>query len=245
MFQFEEVTQVYFGNPSLYASKDYNLDLKWELFPSNSEVIGLGVFGKYIQDPINDVTVNSATNDISYVNTGDSAKAFGAEFELRKDLFSSEKEAAEAFLKTNLSFGLNVSYLHTNQELDGDKVIEETTAADILALSIDFTNESDRLSGASGLLINGDLSFSKQFTEDKDLMAIYALGTEGKGNLVDKAVATLDVVFKASLNKHLSIGLNGMNLLNPDIVRSQEVQNINVLTYNKGTNVNLSLSYNF
>ena len=255
LFQFEEVTQVYFGNPSLYASKDYNLDLKWELFPSNSEVIGLGIFGKYIQDPINDVTVNSATNDISYVNTGDSAKAFGAEFELRKDLFSSEKETAEAFLKTNLSFGLNVSYLHTNQELDGDKVIEETTAADILALSIDFTNESDSLSGASDLLINGDLSFSKQFAEDKDLMAtvafnyfsdrIYALGTEGKGNLVDKAVATLDVVFKASLNKHLSIGLNGMNLLNPNIVRSQEVQNVDVLTYKKGTNVNLSLSYNF
>ena len=139
--------------------------------------------------------------------------------------------------------------------MDGDKVIEETTAADILALSIDFTNESDSLSGASDLLINGDLSFSKQFAEDKDLMAtvafnyfsdrIYALGTEGKGNLVDKAVATLDVVFKASLNKHLSIGLNGMNLLNPNIVRSQEVQNVDVLTYKKGTNVNLSLSYNF
>ena len=70
-------------------------------------------------------------------------------------------------------------------------------------------------------------------------------GTEGKGNLVDKAVATLDIVFKASLNKHLSIGLNGMNLLNPNIVRSQEVQNVDVLTYKKGTNVNLSLSYNF
>jgi len=36
-----------------------------------------------------------------------------------------------------------------------------------------------------------------------------------------------------------------MNLLNPNIVRSQEVQNVDVLTYKKGTNVNLSLSYNF
>ncbi|MCW1954111.1 MAG: carboxypeptidase-like regulatory domain-containing protein [Flavobacteriia bacterium] len=255
LFQFEEVTQVYFGNPTLYASTDYNIDLKWELFPKASEIIALGVFGKYIQNPINDVTVNSATNDISYVNTGDSAKVFGAEFEIRKDLFKSEKETTDDYLKTNLSFGFNASYLYSNQELDADKVIRETTAADILALSIDFTNSSDKLSGASDLLINGDISFNKDLSSNSELMStlafnyfsdrIYALGTEGKGNIVDQGVGALDFIFKYSPSKNVSLGFTAQNILNPEISRVQEIQNTTVLSYKKGSNVKLTLSYNF
>ena len=65
-FQFEDVNQVYFGNPFLYNSTDYNVDVKWEYFPKNGEVISLTGFGKLIQNPINEVTVASATNDISW-----------------------------------------------------------------------------------------------------------------------------------------------------------------------------------
>lgn len=255
LFQFEEVTQVYFGNPTLYASTDYNLDLKWEYFPKGSEIIAFGVFGKHIANPINNVTVNSATNDISYVNTGDKAQVYGAELEVRKNLLNFKKETPEALLKTSLSLGFNASYLYSKQELDPDKVIRETTAADILALSVDFTNTHDKLTGASDLLLNGDISFSKEFAPDKNLMAtmaynyfsdrIYALGTEGKGNLVDQGVGALDLILKYQANKRLTLGLIGQNLLNPEVLRIQEVQNTQVLSYKKGSLVKLTLSYNF
>lgn len=255
LFQYEDVTQVSFGNPSLYASTDYNFDVKWELFPKRSELISVGGFAKYIQNPINDVTVNSATNDLSYVNTGNSATVFGVEFETRKDLINHEKEIEATFLKTLLTFGFNASYLISDQELNSQKVIDETTAAGILPLSVDFTNSSDKLTGASDLLLNADLSFSKDLKENKTLNIttaynyysdrIYALGTEGKGNLVDKGLGSLDLIMKSDLTNNLSLGFSAKNILNPEVQRIQDIQNIKVLSYKRGASVKLSLSYNF
>jgi len=71
------------------------------------------------------------------------------------------------------------------------------------------------------------------------------LGTEGKGNIVDKGVGALDFVFKYNPTKKLSVGFTAQNMLNPEVSRIQEVQNVNVLSYKKGSNVKLTLSYNF
>ncbi|MGB1431246.1 MAG: TonB-dependent receptor domain-containing protein, partial [Flavobacteriaceae bacterium] len=87
-FQFEEVTQVYLGNPALYASTNYNFDIKWEQFPSIGELVSITAFSRIIKNPINDVSISSASNDLSYVNSGDQATVFGVEFELVKDLYS-------------------------------------------------------------------------------------------------------------------------------------------------------------
>ena len=38
-FQFEEVTQIKFGNPDLDLSTNYNVDVRWEYFPKSGEVI--------------------------------------------------------------------------------------------------------------------------------------------------------------------------------------------------------------
>lgn len=252
LFQFVGATQSSVGNPSLYASADYNADIKWELFPKSNEIISIGVFGKYIQNPINDVTINSASNDISYVNSGDLATAFGAELEIRKNIF--ERESRESYLKNNLSFGFNASYMNSSQDLDKEKVITETTAAGY-PISVDFTNTKDGLSGASDLLLNADVSYYKEYKKDKSIQAtlaynyfsdrIFAIGTENKGDLIDKGVGTLDFVFKTMLNKNLGLGLSVKNLLEPTIERIQEVQNVTVSSYKTGINAKLSISYNF
>ncbi len=255
LFLFEDVTQSSFGNPALYASTDYNFDIKWELFPKTGELISLGAFAKYIENPINDITVNSASNDISYVNSGDSAQIIGGEFEVRKELFQNEKESADKILKSNLSVGFNASYMYSTQELDADKVKEETTAAGILPLSVDFSNTEDKLTGASDLLLNADVSFYKDFKKDRNIRATlalnyfsdraFSLGTEGKGNLVDKGLATLDFIVKTELTKRIALGFTAKNLLNPTVERIQEKQNVVVQSYKKGSNFKLSLSYNF
>ncbi|GGW58770.1 outer membrane receptor protein involved in Fe transport [Winogradskyella epiphytica] len=243
-FQYEEVTQVFFGNPNLYPSTDYNADLKWELFPNNDEVFSVTAFGKYIQDPINEVTIASATNDISWVNTGESAIALGGEVELRKNLFNLSDDED---LKNKISLGFNASYMHTEQDFDRNKVINETD------LSVGFTNDDGNLTGASDLLLNGDISYIKEFSESKNLQAtlsynyfsdrLYAIGTNNKGNLVDKAIGTLDFTFKSNLNKNLSLGLKVRNLLDPTIERVQETQNVIVQSYTKGIDFSFSLTY--
>lgn len=255
LFLFEEVTQSTIGNPALYASTDYNFDLKWELFPKLTEIISLGAFGKYIQNPINDITINSASNDISYVNSGDWAHVAGAELEIRKDIFTNEGKADDETLTNTLSIGLNAAFMYTNQELNGAKVTAETAAFDVLPLSANFTNAESRLTGASDLLVNADLSYYKQLENDKNLQAtlaynyfsdsVYAIGINGKGDLINQPVSTIDFIFKINLSKKLGFGLSAKNLTNPLIERVQDVQNVLVQSYKKGSNFKLSLTYNF
>ncbi|UNZ00109.1 TonB-dependent receptor [Zhouia spongiae] len=244
-FQYEEVTQVTFGNPDLYPSTDYNADIKWEFFPSNDELVSVTGFGKYIQNPINEVTVASATNDVSYVNTGESAVALGGELEIRKNIFKfSDNE-----LNNKLSFGFNASYMYTNQDFDSQKVIDETN------LSVGFTHDEGTLTGASDLLLNADISYTKDFSENRNILTtlsynyfsdrLYAIGTNNRGNLVDKAVGTLDFIVKSQLNKNIGLGFKARNLLNPTVKRVQETQDVTVLSYKKGIDLNLSLTYRF
>ena len=218
------------------------------MFPKNGEVLSFTGFGKYIQNPINQVTIASATNDISWVNSGQKAIGLGIEGEWRKNIISTENNTTEE--KTNLGFGLNISYLYTNQDLNSQKVVEENPGT-----NVDFTNTDSRLSGASDLLINTDLSFNKEFKNDKSLTAtlaggyfsdrIYALGVTGKGDLVDSEVITVDFILKFNLSKNIGIGFSAKNLTDPTIERKQDIQNVVVDSYKKGRNFSLSMKYSF
>ena len=248
-FVYEEVTQVKVGNPDLYESDNYNFDLKWEIFPKSDELISVTAFGKYIQNPINEVVIASSTNDISYVNTGDTGYVLGAEAEYRKLLYGSDDELDSG---NKLSAGINVSYLYTDQELDSEKIESETD------YSVDFTNSEGQFTGASDLLINADLSYFMQWNQkNSNLTAtiaynyfsdrVYALGTSERGDLVDKAVGTLDFIVKSKLGKNIGFGLSVKNILNPQIERVQENNSgdVQAQTYKKGMNLSLGVNYQF
>jgi hypothetical protein len=246
-FIYEGVNESKIGNEFLYESDDYNLDLKWEMFPKSEEVISFTAFGKYIQNPINEVTIVSSTNDISWVNTGDFAYVAGGEVEFRKLLFN----VGEGNTK-KLSAGINASYLYSNQELNSNKVIKETD------YNVAFTDKESKLTGASDLLLNADISFLTEwnnkesnlnstivFTQFSD--RVYSIGTNGRGNQVDKAFGSLDFITKVKLNKKMGLGFVAKNLLNPAINRVQENGNgdVNVLSYKKGIDVSFGINYQF
>lgn len=243
-FQFEDVTEVIIGNPKLYSSTNYNADIKWEYFPKSSEIISLTGFGKLIQNPINEITITSATNDISYVNSGDKAVVLGAEFEIRKNIFDRDSEKKET-----LSTGLNASYMYNNQDFNGKKVEDETD------LTVFFSKAEGKLTGASDLLLNGDISYFKEFANDKNVLAtvtysyfsdrIYALGTSGRGDLIDKANGTLDFILKSKVSEKIGLGFSVKNILDPTIERFQDKQNVLVQSYKKGINFKVSATYRF
>jgi hypothetical protein len=248
LFIYEDVEEAKIGNPNLYESDDYNVDLKWEFFPKNEELISLTAFGKYIQNPINEVTIVSSTNDISFINTGDSGIVAGAELEYRKLIFNSDEDNTK-----KLTAGFNASYLHTEQKLSSEKVQNETD------YNVDFTEDSSKLTGASDLLLNADLSFFKEWNKKQNnLMAtlaythfsdrVYSIGTNGRGNQVDKAFGALDLIIKSKIYKNIGIGFVFRNLLDPTIDRVQENSvggDVNVLTYKKGLNLGFNLNYQF
>ena len=253
-FLYEEVGQSFVGNPNLYNSTDYNVDLKWEYFPKNGEVISFTTFGKLIQNPINEITIASATNDISWVNSGEQAIGLGLEFELRKNLLEIESNEK----KTTLSSGLNATYLYTDQDLDSQKVAKETNGS----LNAFFTNDHSKLSGASDLLVNADISFSKDFSKENSITTtlaagyfserVYAIGVSNKGNLIDYnplVLGSLDFILKYKINENLGIGFSAKNLTDPTIKRKQEGTfgnpDIIVDSYKKGRDFSISLKYTF
>ncbi len=247
LFVYEDVTEVKVGNPNLYASDNYNFDLKWEMFPKSEELISLTAFGKYIQNPINEVTIASSTNDISFINTGDYGYVAGAEVEYRKLLFNFDDTNSK-----KLSAGINASYLYSNQDLNTEKVIKETD------YNVVFTNTKSSFTGASDLLLNADISFFNEWNDKGSNLnttlaytyfsdRLYAIGTNDRGDLVDKAFGSLDFIAKSKLNKKIGIDFVLKNLLDPriDRVQANSSGDVNVLSYKKGLSFSLNLNYQF
>ena len=252
---YEDVAQAYEGNPNLYASTNYNFDLGWEFFPKAGELISVTAFGKIIQNPINEMFLNSSSNDISYANTGDKGTVAGVELEFRKDIFQIEKNDN---LRTKLSFDANGSYLYTNQDLSNEKVNNEND------FGANFTFTESKLTGASNFLANANLSFLNEFREGQDFSAtvsysyfsdkLAVIGTSRVGNLVDKAVNKLDFIANTSLTKNLKLGIIYNNILNPTFKRVQEqgevpgkeaVGDITAVSYKAGSDFRLTLNYTF
>lgn len=247
-FIFEDVTEIKVGNPYLYPSQNYNLDLKWEIFPMNDEVISVAAFGKYIQDPINEITMASSTNDITWVNIGDKGYVYGAEFEIKKRLFDFGGTNTN-----NLFGGLNVSYMKTDQEVDKDKIQRETNG--LINTNFDFDRSS--FTGASDLLLNADLSYVTEWNEGRGMTAtvaythysdrLYALGVEKKGNLIDKGMGSLDFILKTQIHKNFALDFAARNILNPEFRRIQDNASgaINAVTYKRGAFFSLGAKYTF
>ena len=243
-FIYEDVTEIKYGNPDLYPSRDYNIDFKWEFFPERDELISATVFGKYIQDPIAEINIASTSNDITWVNVSDQGTVYGVEVEVKKNILSFESE-----FSNKLSAGLNVAYMKTKQDLDNDKIMNETEFSTI------FTNKTSSFTGASDLLLNADVSYTKDWSVDKGITAtimysyysdrLYAVGTQQKGNIIDRGMGALDFVFKTRLGRHLGVDLIGRNLLNPEFERVQEnaTGHVKALTFKRGAYIGLGLTY--
>lgn len=251
---FQEVGQSYEGNDKLYASTNYNADLSWELFPSSDELISVTAFGKLIQNPINEMFTNSSSGNITYANTGDKAVVTGVELEFRKNII---EKTDKNDLKQKLTFGFNGSYMYQDQDLSNNKVVIEN------GFGANFTFKNSKLSGASDFLANADLSFTKEFKDDKDITAtltyayvsdkLAVIGTSERGNLVDKSISRLDFIVKSNLTKNVKIGLSYKNILNPAYRRVTEQSKAPVIktadilasSYKIGSNLSLSLNYKF
>ncbi len=247
-FLYEDVTQTKYGNPYLTASDNYNVDLKWEIFPARGELFSVAAFGKYITNPINDVVIASSTNDISWVN-GDYGYVAGVEIEARKNVLN----FGDVVGKNTLSVGVNASYMKTEQELDAEKVREDTNGT----YNLNLTDYKDKLPGASDFLINADVSYTKSWSNEGEIMAtlvyayysdrIFAYNNEQRGNLIDKGFGTLDFILRSKINKNIGINFAARNILNQEFERIQDNKTgaVPVLQYRRGASFGLAVTYQF
>ena len=249
----EGVTQFTGGNPELIdpstittgstgekLSDIYNFDAKVEWFPNRGELISLAFFGKIIKAPVNLVQAQDAANNFRYFRTGEKATVLGAELEFEKELAQMGSG--------DLSVGGNLAYTHTEQDLFSSIVGQFST---------DFNRDSDQLQGASPFIANLDLSYDADYGNYETTFTvagnyfsdrIFALGSTGNGNQIEKGIPTLNVIWINKFGKHFEANLSAKNLLNPEVEIIKENTNdgdVPLQSYKKGVGLGLSLKYAF
>ncbi len=256
--------QITRGNPNLQASNNYNLDLKYEVFPSSGELISLTGFYKKILDPINKVQARGASGVFSYFNASDEANIYGLELETRVDVLEGDSDN-----KYNLNLAGNITRMWHSQDL------KDVYGADGNFIRTFRYNGNDKigLQGASDWIFNASANFSTEsenpfratlvgaYSSDK----IYALGSPDTQNLeqidvlyndeiIEKGFVTLDLIMTKNFGDNWEIQFKGQNLLNPEIERYQAIkplsgnmpeQDQTVRSYTRGAVLTLGVGYSF
>ncbi|MEO6175541.1 MAG: TonB-dependent receptor [Flavobacterium circumlabens] len=243
------------GNPLLINSDNYNFDLKYELFPTNKELISATIFTKIIENPIERLFTNSAGSGGQIMTYGNSKKAFlyGAEFEF---LFQLERISKSL---SNFSFGANAALMDSKVTID--KIFAngvnnpETIVVD--------NNPSRKLQGASPWILNADLRYESEFSKNwKSSMTmvynvyskrIYAVGTQGLDNYYEMPFGKLDFIWQNKISDKFDVKLSVDNLLNPaykiemgDKSRIEITESdLTVKEYKKGVGFSMNISYTF
>ena len=241
-FKYQDVSFSSQGNPNLEVSENSNFDLKYELYPNSDELFAVTAFYKNIKNPIARSEIPSGGNTLTYLNVGGQAQVYGLELEVRKNII--KKANTELNSETALSFGVNVSYLNSKQQL-------ENTLPQ-------FTNSSDELQGAAPLLANADVTITKNTDSFKLTSSIvlnyfsdriFSIGTRGFENVVEKGIPTLDFITQTTIGKNFGLNLKIKNILNPDFLLTRESNGsapaVRLSEFKRGIDMSLGFTYNF
>ena len=236
------------GNPNLEKSDNFNVDLKWEMFPENGGLLSATGFYKQIKNPINLALTRGSSGYFVFDNTGEEATVYGLEFEGRKDIIDTDN--------SKLNLNVNMTKMWFNQDLKKNFQYKGKTE----------TN----LQGASDFILNTALSFSTKSEREfvattavnysSDKIAVLGAPEDQSSSetlyndeIIEKGFVTLDLVVSKKLSEKLSLRIRGKNLLNPAIEQTQLVRSLvngvetdeTVVSYKKGSQVTLSLAYKF
>ncbi|WP_190301711.1 TonB-dependent receptor [Sphingobacterium litopenaei] len=227
------------GNKDLVPVENTNFDLKWEMFPSSGELISVGAFYKNLKNPI--ARSETGNNVMTYFNVGSSATVAGVEVELKKNLFKTTNEHGVNVLAA----GANVSYLYTKQDLENPNAV--------------FTkfNGTSALQGASPWLVNADVNYvfnGKEFVWTSSIVLnyfsdrIFAIGTQGFKDVIEKSVSTLDFISNVAINKKWGVNVKARNIINPsfELIRDTDAgQGITLQSFRRGVDLSAGVSYKF
>jgi outer membrane receptor protein involved in Fe transport len=236
-FEFTDVVggRAVVGNPDLRRALISNYDIRWEWFPSASEVIAASVFFKDFTDPIERTVQATAQLRTSYQNA-EGATNTGFELEARKNF-------SRWFFA-----GVNYTFVDSNIELSRETGDVQTTLVRPLAgqsqhvfngifeFSIPEASQQGNLRGEgyflSGLSLRALFNFFDDRISDVGSLGLPDIVEGGRGNLDLVAVYRFGgVVFRFSAE----------NLLNPGHLYTQggETQRL----FKLGRSYGFSLGY--
>lgn len=229
------------GNPDLQLTSIQNFDLRFELWPSLTEVIAVTGFYKSLKDPIEELQIPTGGVDQITFKNADHADVIGGEFEVRKGL---------GFLNSHLGpfqviSNLTLTWSQTEvQEAEGNEII---------------TNPKRSLLNQSPWVFNGALDYQSdkgtgaRITYNVNGPTLIRVGTFGLPDAYARSFNSLDLSASQKFLEKWSVKATIENILNDKIQESQgkklddfdgdgSYDNI-ALEYTKGTTISLGLGY--
>lgn len=218
------------GNPELESADIASYDLRWEWFPSAAEVVAVSAFYKDFTAPIEAVVIGAAELLETYENA-DSARNYGLELEMRRDLGRLSPALAP------FSVVLNGTWVDSRIEIDPDATI--------------LTNATRPLVGQPEVVGNVALEWNRPawgtnvrllFNHVGEKVA--AGGALGLPDVLEEDRSTLDVVWSQSLGglaDGLTLKLSGANLTEEEHLWTQGGGLFR--RYEPGREVGVSVSY--
>ncbi|MFT5581695.1 MAG: hypothetical protein ACI9G9_000951, partial [Psychromonas sp.] len=242
------------GNPELQNGINHNVDLRYEYYtPKSADMVSIGVFGKQLINPIEQIMLPSASGQLLSFDNTDGGVVAGVEFEYAKNLsFLLSKEKRENSILKDFSLGGNVAYIYSQIVIDDNSGFT--------------TNVRRPLQGASPFMTNVSLKYDKRISRTRgdvelDAMrlmtsvsfthagkSLFAVGTQGTGDQYQFENNLLNAVVTLDINRQWSMNLKAKNILNntfrvmqEDVVNVGEYQKVN--SYKLGTDFSFGVSY--
>ena len=199
------------GNPDLEQTRIHNVDLRYEWFPTPTEVLSGTLFYKNFRSPIELVAGDSAGQSYTFQNAL-SAANYGIETEAVVSL------GYLADPLRDVELGLNASYIVSQIELrctplDGSPGECEEN----------YTNTERAMAGQSPWVVNATLGWAPEAI-DFSTTALYnvlgpridEVGLEGRPDLYELPRHQLDLVTRYNPGEHWGMSLKFSNLLAQD-----------------------------
>ncbi|MFN0203468.1 MAG: TonB-dependent receptor domain-containing protein [Bacteroidia bacterium] len=202
---------VIYGNPDLNIANIHNTEARWELYPSGNEIVSVGAFFKYFNNPIETYFRQAAAgvNNFSFDNAEFSTST-GAEIEVRKS-FASMTE--NAFLQ-RISWVMNAAYIYSRVNL-GDKAVGQADKRPLMGQSPYLFN--------TGLFYQDtDHNFQVNLLYNVIGKRIVVVGNADMGNIYEMPRNVVDLNIMKNFGKHVELRFSAQDLLNAKVLLMQD-----------------------
>ncbi len=246
------------GNENLESSTIQNLDLRWEWFPSQLELVSAGFFAKNLEEPIEINVAPRSTVIVETRSNAGSATLFGIELEARKNF-----EFARRYLRRFESLR-RISAPLSDIEFVGNVTLVESEAKGFKPLRDDGAlNVASRraLTDQAPFVINASLQYDHFHWGTFRLLyntvgdTIVAAANSGGGQTSDDVIAErrdqLDFVWLREwslMGRRLKSKISVENITNDDFFETQGVIDGELVVTNRyftGVSFGASLTFEF
>jgi len=242
-----------FGTPSLKNAFIRNYDLRFEHYPSPSDMISFGVFYKNFKNPIEWIIQPGSGNfnrTFTFANAPE-ASSIGAELEIKKSLSSLFEKSVVPIIE-NLKFFsvvLNASYIKNQVNLGEEIAVNQVAKRAMQGQSPYIVN--------AGIFYQSDSSLGLQASLLYNVFGprIFIVGDRDYADIYELQRHVLDASFTKSIGTKWSIRLNIQDLLNQpfrfvqdfnkNLKLEPEKGDYTLIRWRRGTYFTLGINYKF